>query len=175
MPKLVHGGLMKRCSCKVKQWPKCPHPWLLRFHHDGQAHWVHLHNYAQWPTGVCMSKTEALRLAERVKDEIRNAVLVDLLPGGLEVDNPRLRSRGQLGFDPPQGLSPAYQDIRDDRVLLFVDHIGGEQSFSYTVRAVTPGRFVVPNAFAEAMYDPEVRGESHEPKPLVIADNNGGK
>jgi len=114
-----------------------------------------------------------MTLTVRAKDKpVNNLVVVDLLPAGLEIENPRLRSRGQLEYDPQMDYSPAYQDIRDDRILLFSDSLSGEQHFSYTVRAVTPGRFNIPNAYAEAMYDPDIHGESYEPNPLVIVDNN---
>ncbi|HVO32943.1 MAG TPA: MG2 domain-containing protein, partial [Elusimicrobiota bacterium] len=106
------------------------------------------------------------------KGGVHNVVIVDLLPAGLEIENPRLRSRGQLEFEPPAGFDPAYQDIRDDRILLFVNELDGELHFSYTVRAVTPGRFTVPNAYAEAMYDPSINGQSYEPRPMVIVDDN---
>jgi uncharacterized protein YfaS (alpha-2-macroglobulin family) len=109
------------------------------------------------------------------KEPVHNVVVVDLLPGGFEVENPRLTSRGQLGFEPLQGFNPAYMDIRDDRVLLFADEVSGTQNFSYTVRAVTPGRFTIPNAYAEAMYDPDIRAESATKDTLVVADDNGGK
>ena len=52
-------------------------------------------------------------------ERARNVVVVDLLPGGFEIENPALRSRGDLGFDPPGGFNPAYQDIprRPDSAL----------------------------------------------------------
>ena len=31
------------------------------------------------------------------------------------------------------------------------------------------------NAYAEAMYDPDIHGESYESRPLVIVDNNAQK
>ncbi len=107
------------------------------------------------------------------KDNVRNIMLVDVLPSGFEIDNPRLSSRGQLEFDPSISLSPQYQDIRDDRILIFCDAIEGTQTFSYSVRAVTPGRFTIPNASAEALYDPAVRSEYYEPKFLTVVENNG--
>lgn len=106
------------------------------------------------------------------KDSIHNMVIVDLLPGGFEVENPRLTSRGSLKFQPQMSMSPAYYDIRDDRLLIFADKINGAKSFSYTLRAVTPGRFTIPNIYAEAMYDPEVNGEEYEKDYLVIVPNN---
>ncbi|MCK5219330.1 hypothetical protein KAR10_07405, partial [bacterium] len=109
------------------------------------------------------------------KEAVRNVIVVELLPGGFEIENPRLSSRGELGFDPRQSMAYDYQDIRDDRILLFVNQLAGTKCYSYTVRAVTPGRYVIPNAYAEAMYDPDINAEYYEPKFLVISDNNPGE
>ncbi len=98
-----------------------------------------------------------------------NLVVVDLLPAGFEVDNPRLSSRGNLQFDPECSFDPAYRDFRDDRVLLFSKYVNGDLSFSYSVRAVTPGSFQVPGLTAEAMYDPEIFGRSNTGETLNIA------
>ncbi len=98
-----------------------------------------------------------------------NLVVVDLLPAGFEVDNPRLSSRGNLSFEPECSFSPVFQDFRDDRVLLFSKDVDGDQTFSYSVRAVTPGSFQVPGLEAEAMYDPEIFGRSNEGQTLNIA------
>ncbi len=98
-----------------------------------------------------------------------NLVVVDLLPAGFEVDNPRLSSRGNLSFEPDCTFQPAFQDFRDDRVLLFSRNVEGDQTFSYSVRAVTPGSFQVPGLEAEAMYDPQIYGRSNEGQTLVIA------
>ncbi len=98
-----------------------------------------------------------------------NLVVVDLLPAGLEVDNPRLSSRGSLGFDPECSFQPVSEDFRDDRVLLFSKDVDGDLSFSYSVRAVTPGRFQVPGVSAEAMYDPDIFGRSGPGDELIVA------
>jgi alpha-2-macroglobulin len=139
---------------------------ISRMYYDKTGEPVNLSNVVQ---GEMLIATLSIK-AE--KGTVQNVVIVDLLPAGLEIENPRLSSRGQLDFEPQVGLSAAYQDIRDDRILLFSDSIAGEQHFSYAVRAVTPGRFNIPNAYAEAMYDPDVNAESVEEKPLVIIDNN---
>ncbi len=106
------------------------------------------------------------------KEAVKNVILVDLLPAGFEIENPRLQTRGQLGFDPPRGLNIAYQDIRDDRILIFCDSIQGTRSFSYAVRAVTPGTFRIPDILGEAMYDPEIKSVYQEKNKLTIVDNN---
>jgi hypothetical protein len=53
------------------------------------------------------------------------------------------------------------QEIRDDRVLYFVDHMpAGMTRFRYLSRATSAGRFVVPPTRAEAMYEPEIFGRT---------------
>lgn len=65
------------------------------------------------------------------------------------------------------GLGQAYlslhhrQEIRDSRVLYFVDHMpAGVARFRYLARATSAGRFVVPPTRAEAMYEPEIYGRT---------------
>lgn len=106
------------------------------------------------------------------REAIHNLVIVDLLPAGFEVENPRLASRGNIRFQPEISLYPIYQDIRDDRLLIFLDQLSGSQSFSYVLRAVTPGRFTIPNIYGEAMYDPDIKGEEFEKNYLVIVPSN---
>jgi hypothetical protein len=110
--------------------------------------------------------------AKAVKDDLHNVIVLDLLPGGFEIENPRLKSQGTLKFKPRSSFSPAYQDIRDDRILFFIDRLYGEQSFSYTARAVTAGKYIIPNIYTEVMYDPEINGEAYEKDYLVVVPNN---
>ena len=101
--------------------------------------------------------------------DVENLVIVDLLPAGFEIDNPRLQSRGRLGFTPASNFTPAYQDFRDDRVLMFSDAAFSEMSFSYSVRAVTPGDYMVPALLVEAMYDPDIYGRYNPGTRLKVA------
>jgi uncharacterized protein YfaS (alpha-2-macroglobulin family) len=118
---------------------------------------------------VTQGQLVVVTLRIKCAKQLDNLVIVDLLPAGFEVDNPRLASRGKLGFDPACNFSPAAMDFRDDRVLLFSEEIGGEQAFSYSVRAVTPGSFQVPGLLAEAMYDPEIYARTNTGEVLVVA------
>jgi alpha-2-macroglobulin len=53
------------------------------------------------------------------------------------------------------------QEIRDDRVLYFLDHMpAGMTRFRYLSRATSAGRFVLPPTRAEAMYEPEIFGRT---------------
>ncbi len=97
-------------------------------------------------------------------DTVDNVVVQNLLPSGLEVENPRLESTERLPWIGKVGTKPEYQDLRDDRVLLFLklpgkskktDH-GPWQTYYSLLRAVTPGEFTLPPSQVEAMYAPEL-------------------
>jgi uncharacterized protein YfaS (alpha-2-macroglobulin family) len=90
--------------------------------------------------------------------KLDNVVIQNLLPSGLEVENPRLKSTETLPWVTDANLEPAHQDIRDDRVLLFTDLPENEWHTAYALlRAVAPGTFRLPPVQAEAMYDPAIR------------------
>jgi len=62
-----------------------------------------------------------------------------------------------------QAFGSAYfrQEIRDDRVLYFVDHLpAGMYRYRYLARATSAGRFVTPPTVAHAMYEPEIFGRT---------------
>ena len=93
-----------------------------------------------------------------VSGPVHNVALVNLLPSGLEVENPRLETTEQLPWVNDANLVPRYLDLRDDRILLFVDLPPDSWQTYYTlVRAVAPGTFRLPPVQAEAMYDPTLR------------------
>ncbi|MBD3240602.1 MAG: hypothetical protein GF331_08470 [Chitinivibrionales bacterium] len=63
-----------------------------------------------------------------------------------------------------------HREARDDRMVFFLDYVSpGERTFTYLLRAETPGRFVGLPARAELMYDPSVTGNSEE-TIVTIAD-----
>lgn len=89
----------------------------------------------------------------------KNLVIVDLLPAGLEIDNPRLGSSESIEWmGEDAGSFPVeYMDIRDDRLLLFTSlYEQKEYTFYYGLRVVSQGDFIVPPIKAECMYEPEV-------------------
>ena len=89
-------------------------------------------------------------------------LLVDRLPAGLEIENPRLVASGDikaLSWLKPK-LLPVHTEFRDDRLVAAFDFFraGAKQrsaTVAYVVRAVTPGSFVHPAAIVEDMYRPE--------------------
>src|SRR5262249_19508758 len=53
------------------------------------------------------------------------------------------------------------REVRDDRVLFFVDHMAaGMYRYRYLARATTNGAYVLPPTKAEEMYAPEVSGRT---------------
>ena len=100
-------------------------------------------------------------------EHIENAVLVDILPAGLELEDDTFKTRSQKvpgaekapdGFVRLSGRS----ELRDDRYLWFgsVDGLKDDRRhlLEYRVRAVTPGTYHVPSATVEDMYNPDLRG-----------------
>jgi uncharacterized protein YfaS (alpha-2-macroglobulin family) len=102
-------------------------------------------------------------------DKGGRVLVVDRLPAGLEVENPRLIDSGDVKTLAwlKSGRTPNHTEFRDDRVVaafdFFSDTNGGNgatsepvtASVAYIVRAVTPGTFVHPAATVEDMYRPE--------------------
>jgi len=94
------------------------------------------------------------------------AMVVDLLPAGLELENARLEGAietGDLAWL-PELAQPMNVELRDDRYVAALELRGrdGVQHLAYIVRAVTPGRYVVPAPYVEDMYRPYLfaRGEA---------------
>ena len=86
-----------------------------------------------------------------------NLVIEDLLPAGFEIENPALATAQVVPWIRDRENGVASRQARDDRMLFFTGFINGRQAFYYSMRAVTPGEYVVPPAVVECMYDPVVR------------------
>jgi uncharacterized protein YfaS (alpha-2-macroglobulin family) len=116
---------------------------------------------------VVVLKVEAMETGGRI-------LLVDRLPAGLEIENPRIVDSGDvksLGWLKTT-LAPQHTQFRDDRFVAAFDFFGSDglgrgrrggdlrdpassATVAYIVRAVTPGTYVHPAATVEDMYRPE--------------------
>ena len=85
----------------------------------------------------------------------RQVALDDRIPAGFEIENPRLGKEHPLPWIGAPTLEPRFMDIRDDRLSLFFDLEKKELFFYYVIRAVNRGRFRLPPARCEVMYEPE--------------------
>ncbi len=86
-------------------------------------------------------------------ERMDNIAIVDALPAGLEVENPRLATSATAGEAERDGR-PDRVEFLDDRVILFTPASAQQRTFRYTLRAVSAGRFALPPIQASAMYDP---------------------
>lgn len=118
---------------------------------------------------VAQNERLVVVLTINATDKGGRVLVVDRLPAGLEVENPRLIDSGDVKSLSwlKSGRTPKHTEFRDDRVVAAFDFFGnadngssaaGEAvnaSVAYIVRAVTPGTFVHPAATVEDMYRPE--------------------
>lgn len=91
-------------------------------------------------------------------------MVVDYLPAGFEIDNPKLVSSGDSGTLNwiEDGVEPTNSEFRDDRFnAAFERHSNDKAVFTvaYIVRAVSPGKYVLPQA-VEDMYNPSRYGRT---------------
>jgi uncharacterized protein YfaS (alpha-2-macroglobulin family) len=126
---------------------------------------------------------------------VANVALLDLLPGGFEVEvaattvaavvagparrPPELEEGSESEredepemWTPPFGeavgsWSPDYAEVREDRVNVYGVADAAVREFVYTVRATAVGSFAVPPAYGEGMYDRAVRAWS-QPGRIVV-------
>jgi uncharacterized protein YfaS (alpha-2-macroglobulin family) len=100
---------------------------------------------------VVLKVTEAQDMSARL-------VLVDYLPAGFEIDNPRLvdSASGSLSWVGEQ-TETEYTEFRDERFVAAFDRRSESKpmTVAYIVRAVSPGRYVHPPAMVEDMYRPD--------------------
>ncbi|MDB5344873.1 MAG: alpha-2-macroglobulin domain protein [Schlesneria sp.] len=82
--------------------------------------------------------------------DIPNVAIVDALPGGVEIENPRLATSAQAEG---HGATPDHIEFLDDRAVLFTTVNSHQRTFRYQIRVTTPGRFDWPPIQASSMYD----------------------
>ena len=102
---------------------------------------------------------------------LENVVVVDMVPAGFEIENPRLESRAGIPWLKAQDFKPDYLDIRDDRLIFFGTFPRQrERKFYYALRAVTQGEFTLPPIAAEAMYDATKSALTGSTRIQVVAE-----
>lgn len=123
--------------------------------------WLDREGNAVDPLGLAVGDLVYVELTVRTAEgaaqrHVNNIAIVDALPGGMEVENPRLATSAQgEGFVASATLYRRTQFL-DDRVLLFVSAGPGETTYRYALRVVTPGSFALPPVQASCMYDASV-------------------
>ncbi|MDO9412428.1 MAG: alpha-2-macroglobulin [Pseudolabrys sp.] len=99
------------------------------------------------------------------KPEFGRIIVADYLPAGFEIDNPKLVSSGETGTLPwiTDAVPPVNSEFRDDRFSAAFERKADSPpvfSVAYVVRAVSPGRYALPQAKVEDMYRPDRFGRT---------------
>ncbi len=120
-----------------------------------------------------------VHLAVEAKQRVPDALVVDLLPAGLELENQNLAQSAASLADASsavkewqqsmQNANLKHQEFRDDRYVAALDvNSYGATHLLYLARAVTPGHYRVPPPQVESMYRPNWRALGETPEALEI-------
>jgi uncharacterized protein YfaS (alpha-2-macroglobulin family) len=99
------------------------------------------------------------------KPQYGRVLIADYLPAGFEIDNPQLVSSGDTGALEwiQDAAEPVHSEFRDDHFGAAFDRTSDSPAVftvAYVVRAVSPGRYVLPQAYVEDMYRPDRFGRT---------------
>ncbi|WP_019408778.1 alpha-2-macroglobulin family protein [Pseudomonas psychrophila] len=120
-----------------------------------------------------------VHVAVTAKQPVPDALVVDLLPAGLELENQNLgqsaaslenaSSEVKQWRESMQNASVQHQEYRDDRYVAALKLEGyGTAHLLYLARAVTPGTYRVPPPQVESMYRPNWQAVGETPGDMVI-------
>jgi uncharacterized protein YfaS (alpha-2-macroglobulin family) len=107
---------------------------------------------------------------------IGDIAIVDLLPGGFEAVMQQAADSGDGETTMIPGLrlatssfTPDYTDVREDRVVIYGIAMPEVQEYIYRIRATAAGKFIVPPAYGESMYDRRIQARSAGGQYLTVA------
>ncbi|WP_429108012.1 alpha-2-macroglobulin family protein [Aeromonas media] len=132
------------------------------------------------PAKVRVGDLVVVRLNLSSESAVPDALLVEMVPAGFELENPALGNSIKLEElsieEKPAWQSEwndylKHQEFRDDRYTAALDlSAGGNQQLVYLMRAVTPGRYQVPPTQVEDMYRPELRAVGEDIHEVTISE-----
>lgn len=120
-----------------------------------------------------------VHLVVGAKQRVPDALVVDLLPAGLEIENQNMAqsaasldnasSNVKQWRESMQNANVQHQEFRDDRYVAALKLDGyGSTHLLYLARAVTPGTYKVPPPQVESMYRPDWQAVGTTPSHLTI-------
>ncbi|WP_039055887.1 alpha-2-macroglobulin [Enterobacter sp. Bisph1] len=120
-----------------------------------------------------------VRLDVNASQNVPDALVVDLLPAGLELENQNLAdssasladsgSEVQDLLNRMQQADIQHMEFRDDRFVAAVPVNAGDWvTLVYLARAVTPGTYQIPAPQVESMYVPQWRATGAASGPMII-------
>jgi uncharacterized protein YfaS (alpha-2-macroglobulin family) len=120
-----------------------------------------------------------VHLEVKAKERVPDALVVDLLPAGLEIENQNLAQSAASLDDASASVKQwresmenagvKHQEFRGDRYVAAIDLQGfNTVHLLYLARAVTPGTYRVPPPQVESMYRPNWQALGETPAQLVV-------
>lgn len=107
---------------------------------------------------------------QRLESKLHHVILVDLLPAGFEIENMPMSKLSEELTWLGSLSNPSRTESRDDRFMsAFEMDQQNDFTVAYMVRAVTPGTYVYPSSYVEAMYQPDHFVYGEEQKLIVHA------
>ena len=126
-----------------------------------------------------------VHLTINAKETLTDALLVDLLPAGFEIENPNFKYSVKIADTELEEIKigkssvwrlkrnnvMVHEEYHDDRYVAAMKvRKGVDYHVFYLVRAVSPGTYAVPPVFLESMYRPEIRGIGRTPPRITIVN-----
>jgi hypothetical protein len=119
-----------------------------------------------------------VELAFQAEKSMPHCLVVDMLPAGIELEDPALSGStliNDIRVDDrsisqwQKAYTTQHTEYRDDRFMAALD-IRGKQRVRifYPARVVTPGTFLVPPPLVEDMYRPHIRGVGASPDRMKV-------
>ena len=148
---------------------------------DIQRHWFTVDGQP-WQAGPLVEgQALIVELSLQSKQTLPDALVTDLVPGGLEIENLHLAGEDAWqgvvvdGVPLQQRANAAelrHEEYRSDRYAAALSLYPGRTArLFYLVRAVTPGRYTVPPPLVEDMYRPAIRGIGASPAlPITVRE-----
>lgn len=132
------------------------------------------------PAKVKVGDLVVVRLNVSSESAVPDALLVEMVPAGFELENPALGNsikleelsiEGKPAWQSEWNYYLKHQEFRDDRYTAALDlSEGSNQQLGYLMRAVTPGRYQVPPTQVEDMYRPELRAVGEDIHEVIISE-----
>lgn len=116
-----------------------------------EVHRVFLNADGKEVTSAKIGETLTVKVTVRSeKERLSDTVLVDLFPTGFEL----------VSKEPSPTSSLDYFDMREDRALLYFPIDSSLRTYTYQMKPVVAGDFILPPLFAEGIYRLDIRGFS---------------
>jgi hypothetical protein len=120
------------------------------------------------------------RLTVKSEKVLNDALVVDLLPSGFDIENTNLLSNNVLQGITLEDMSRPLLDViaetqkkteefRDDRYIAALQlNADATHQLFYLVRVIAGGNIVVPPPYVEDMYRPDIRAVGRSPGQLSV-------